>query len=186
MKLLSVFGVAIVTLAATGGLLAHQQEAGQRMSIEMLINDLSSGDGAKRIAASAEIFRRGKAVLPDLKKAGAKQVAPSGATLDTRRLDMVYSVMEGFPPTPPRAVVGYVTDKFGLLVEKGTTADEVQKMAEKYKCTLDGKFNIEFRPSCYFKIGKTQSLEEVVRQVLTNEPKVIKINLNYFERKLVP
>src|SRR5437899_9486901 len=117
MNLMRVFGTAILTLAATGWLAG--QEAGQKMPIENLIGDLSSDDGAKRIAASAEIFRRGKDVLPDLKKAGAKQVAPAGATLDTRRLDMVYSVMEGFPPTPPRVVGGYITDKFGLLVEKG-------------------------------------------------------------------
>lgn len=176
---------AIILTAATGSF-AQQREAGQNMSIEMLVADLTSPDGQKRIVASAEIFRRGKAVLPDLKKVGAKQVAPSGATLDTRRLDMVYSVMEGFPPTPPRAVVGYITDKFGVRGEKGMTANEVQKMAEKYKCTLDGTFNIESQPTCYFRIGKDQSLEEVIRQVLTNEPKVIKINLNYFERKLVP
>ena len=182
MNLMRVFGTAIVILGAIGWVTG--QEAGQKMPIENLIGDLGSDDGAKRIAASAEIFRRGKDVLPDLKKAGAKQVAPGGATLDTRRLDMVYSVMEGFPPTPPRAVGGYMTDKFGLLVEKGTTGDEVQKMSEKYKCTLDGKFNIEHRPSCYFQIGKGQSLEEVIRQVLVNEPKVIKINLNYFMRKL--
>lgn len=180
------FWVFAIILAAATGSFAQQREAGQNVSIEMLVTDLNSPDGQKRIVASAEIFRRGKAVLPDLKKAGARQVAPSGATLDTRRLDMVYSVLEGFPPTPPKAVVGYVTDKFGLLVEKETTADEVQKMAEKYKCTLDGKFNIEFRPSCYFKIGKGQPLEEAIRQVLVNEPKVIKINVNYFERKLVP
>ena len=57
-------------------------------------------------------------------------------------------------------------------------------MAEKYKCTLGGKFNIELQPSCYFQVGKGQALEEVIWQVLTNEPKVIKINLNYFMRKL--
>ena len=90
MQFMSVFGVAIVTLATAGWGFAYQREAGQKMSIETLINDLSSGDGGKRTAASAEIFRRGKAVLPDLKKAGAKQFAPFGASIDgTRRLDIV-------------------------------------------------------------------------------------------------
>jgi len=81
-------------------------------------------------------------------------------------------------------VGGYIPDKFGLLVEKSTTADEIQKMSQKYRCTLDGKFNIELRPSCYFLIGKGQSLEDVIRQILVNEPNVIKINLIYFMRKL--
>ena len=155
------------------------------MPIEPLIAALASADGAKRVAATAEIFRRGKAVLPDLKKAGAKQVAPAGATIDgTRRLDMVYSVLEGFPPNGPRTVAGYNTDAFGVHVEKGTTEQDVLTVCKKYGCTLNGKFNIEFRPSCYFRLGKGQTLEEIIRQVLTNEPKVTTINLNYVERKL--
>ena len=182
MRLISVFGVAVVTLTTAGWMFAHQREAGQKLSIEMLIHDLSSGDGAKRTAASAEIFRRGKGVLPDLKKAGAKRVAPSGASVDgTRRLDMVYSVLEGFPPNPPRARGGYKTDSLGLHVEKGTAEDEIQKMCKKYGCTLIGTFNAEFRPSCYLQIGQGKSLEEVIRQILSSEPKATTINLNYFE-----
>jgi hypothetical protein len=118
MRLLSVFGVTIMTLAATGWLLAGH-EAAQKMSIEMLINDLSSGDGGKRTAATKELFRRGKAVLPDLKKAGAKQVAPTGATLDTKRLDIVYSAIEGFPPNPPDARSDYKSDSFGRMKDEG-------------------------------------------------------------------
>ena len=60
MNLMKLLGVPILTLAVTGGLLAGK-EAGQKMSIEMLINDLSSGDGGKRTAATKELFRRGKA-----------------------------------------------------------------------------------------------------------------------------
>jgi hypothetical protein len=180
MNPMRVFGTAIVILAATGWLVAGR-EAGQKMSIEMLINDLGSGDGAKRTAATKEIFRRGKAVLPDLKKAGAKQVAPAGATLDTKRLDIVYSVIEGFPPNPPNARGGYKTDSFGLHVEKGTTEDEVQKMCKKYGCTLVGKFAPASLPSCYLKIGPGPALEALIQQILSAEPKVTTINLNYFE-----
>jgi hypothetical protein len=180
MRLLSFFGVTIVILAATGWLIAGQ-EAGQKMSIEMLINDLSSGDGAKRTAATKEIFRRGKVVLPDLNKAGAKQVAPAGATLDTKRLDIVYSVIEGFPPNPPNARGGYKTDSFGLHVEKGTTEDEIQKMCKKYGCTLVGKFTPASLPSCYLQIGPGPALEALIQQILSAEPKVTTINLNYFE-----
>ena len=80
--------------------------------------------------------RRGKAILPDLKKAGATQVAPTGATLDTKRLDIEYSAIEGLPPNPPDAGSGYKTDSFGLHVEKGMTEDELQKMCKKYGCML--------------------------------------------------
>ena len=68
MRLLKVVGVGMVMMAASDWLFAQQREAGQKLSIEILINDLSSGDGAKRIAATKEIFRRGKDVLPDFKK----------------------------------------------------------------------------------------------------------------------
>ena len=180
MNLIKLFGITIVTLAATGWMVAGQQ-AVQKMSIEMLINDLSSGDGGKRTAATRELFRRGKAILPDLKKAGATQVAPTGATLDTKRLDIVYSVIEGFPPNPPNARAGYRTDTFGLHVEKGTTADDIQKICQKYQCTLVGKFSTDSRPSCYLKIGPGPALEAVIQQILSAEPKVTTINLNYFE-----
>jgi hypothetical protein len=152
--------------------------------INSLISDLSSEAGAKRVAASAEILRRGKVVLPDLKKAGAKQLAPAGGTLHTRRLDMVYSAMEGFPPDLPGTQVGYLTDAFGLYVEKGTTEEEILAMSKKYGCKLDGKLNLEGRPSIKFGIGKGQSLERVIQQVLANEPKVITINLYYIERTI--
>ena len=88
MNLMKLFGITVLTLAATGWLVACQ-EAAQKMFIEMLINDLSSGDGGKRTAATKELFRRGKDVLPDLKKAGAKQVALTGATLDTKPISRV-------------------------------------------------------------------------------------------------
>ena len=131
MRLISVFCVGFVSFVATGWLAAGQ-EAGQKMSIEMLVNDLNSGDGAKRLAASAEIFRRGKAILPELKKAGAKQIAPVGGTVDgTRRLDLVYSVIEGFPANQANARAGYKTDSFGLHVEKGTLPPTSRRFAKR-------------------------------------------------------
>ncbi len=181
MTLAKWFGMSALILAATAWQVIGQEDV-KKMPIKNLIGDLSSTDGAKRIVATKEIFRRGKEVLPDLKKAGAKQVAPVGASVDgTRRLDMVHSVLEGFPPNPPNARAGYKTNAFGLHVEKGTTAEDIQKICKKYQCTLVGKFNSEFRPSCYLQIGPGQSLEAVIQQILSTEPKVTTINLNYFE-----
>jgi hypothetical protein len=177
------FWLLAIILASATASFAQQQAAEKKVSIETLVADLNSPDGQNRIAASAEIFRRGKDVLPDLKKAGAKQVAPGGGTVDgTRRLDIVYSVLEGFPPNPPKARSGYNTDSFGLHVEKGTTAADIQKICHKYQCTLVGKFSAESRPSCYLKIGPGPTLEAVIQQVLSSEPKVTTINLNYFEK----
>ena len=175
------FSVSVLILAVTGWRAIGQEDV-KKMATENLIGDLSSADGTKRIAATAELFRRGKDVLPDLKKAGAKQVAPFGGSVDgTRRLDMVYSVIEGFPPNAPKARAGYTTNSFGLHVEKGTTEEDIQKICKTYQCTLVGKFNQEFRPSCYLQKGPGQSLADVIQQILTMEPKVTTINLNYFD-----
>jgi len=182
MKTAKWFGMSMLTVAAIGWQAGGQEDT-KKMTTENLIREMSSVDGNARVIATAELFRRGKDVLPDLKKAGARQVAPFGASVDgTRRLDMVYSVLEGFPPNVPTARAGYTTNSFGLHVEKDTAAEVIQKICQKYKCTLVGEFNAEFRPSCYLQIGQGQSLEAVIQQILTTEPKVTTINLNYFEK----
>ena len=94
---------------------------------------------------------------------------------------IVYSILEGFQPNQPKALGGYKTDSFGLHVEKGTTADDVRKICQKYQCTLVGKFITESRPNCYLKIGPGQFLGAVIQQILEAEAKVTTINLNYFE-----
>jgi hypothetical protein len=179
MRLMSFFGFAIVTFVA--GWAFAGGDAARKMSVEMLLADLNSADGGKRVVATKEIFRRGKAILPDLKKAGAKQVAPFGGTIATKRLDIVYSLLEGLPANQPNARAGYKTDSFGLHVEKGTTLEEVQKICQKYSCTIDGKFRDDSTPSCYVQIGPGLTLEVVIQVILSSEPKVTTINLNYFE-----
>lgn len=173
--------LSILILVATA-LLAFGQEDLKKMPTENLIGDLNSPDGTKRVTATSELFRRGLEAMADLKKAGAKQVAPLGASVDgTRRMDIVYSIIQGFPPNQPKARAGFRSNSFGLHVEKGTTAEDIQKICQKHKCTLVGKFNAEFRPSCYVQIGEGQSLERVIQEILSTEPKVTTINLNYFD-----
>ena len=179
MKTARWFGMSMLTVAVIGWQ-AEGQEETKKMTTENLIREMSSADGNARVTATAELFRRGKDVLPDLKKAGAKQVAPFGPS--TRRLDMVYSVFEGFPPNVPTALFGYTTNSFGLHVEKGTTEEDIQKICMKHQCTLVGKFTTEGRPNCYLQIGPGPSLEAVIQQILTTEPKVTTINLNYFDK----
>jgi hypothetical protein len=175
------FTVSVLVLAATGWRASGHEDV-KKMPIESLIGDLSSADGTKRTAATAELFRRGKDVLPGLKKAGAKQVAPFGGSVDgTRRLDMVYSVIEGFPPNPPKARAGYTTNSFGLHVEHGAKEEDIQKICKTHQCTLSGKFTTEGRPNCYLQIAPGKTLEAVIQQILSTEPKVTTINLNVVE-----
>ncbi len=171
--------VSVLIVVATGWRASGQEDA-KKMTVEALIADLADAD--KRVAATAELFRRGNEVLPDLKKAGAKQVAPMGATVGgTKRLDMIYSIIDGFPVNPPDAKGGYKITSFGLHVVKGTTAEELLKICKKHQCTIVGKFDAETQPSCYLEIGQDQSLLVVIQQILSTESKVTTINLNYFE-----
>ena len=172
-----------VLILATTSCRATGQEDLKKMSIRSLVGDLSSADGTKRVVASAELFRRGKDVLPELKNAGAKQLAPFEGSVDgTRRLDMVYSVIEGFPPNAPTYRAGYRTNSFGLHLEKGTTEEDARKIAKTHQCILVGDFTTEGRPNCYLQVGSSGMLEAVIRRILSTEPKVTTINLNAFEK----
>src|SRR5689334_19142717 len=94
----------------------------KQMPTEKLIAELESTDARARLAATSELFRRGKMGLPALKKLGARQVAPVGGTIDnTRRLDMVYSILEEFPPNAAKAFAGYSLNSFGATFVKGAT-----------------------------------------------------------------
>jgi hypothetical protein len=152
--------------------------------VGQLIADLEALDGAARAAASAELLRRGKAVLPDLKAAGAKQVAPFGGTVNgTRRMSVVYSLLEGLPPNEPDAKAGYRTDSFGLHLGGSSTEKDVIEMGKRHGFSLgDYRFRAEGQPQCYVTIDKGKSLAAVITSVLASEPRVITINLNYFEQ----
>ena len=179
---IKLFGIAIVVLATTGTMVSGQEDE-NKMPIETLIGDLGSTDGGKRTAATSEIFLRGKAVLPELKKAGAKQVAPTFEGVGgIRRLDVVYSILEGLPPNQPNALAGYITNSFGLHVEKDTTEEEFQKLCKLHGCTPLGKFDATSNSGCYVQIDQGKSLEGTIRQILSTETKVTTINLNYFDR----
>jgi hypothetical protein len=177
----SKFAVAVL-LAACAGVATAQDDPSKPATVEKLIADLNSADGAVRTAATRELFARGKAVLPDLKKAGAKQITPFGTVDGTRRIDAVYSLIEGLQPNLPRARAGYTSDSFGLHVAAGTTADDVAAMAKKYGFTPAGDFRADTRPNVYVKLAPGKPLEDVLKRILAEEPKATTINLNYVER----
>jgi uncharacterized protein (TIGR03067 family) len=155
-----------------------------KMSVEVLIATFESTDGKERAAATAELFRRGKEVLPTLRKFGAKQIAPTGGTVDgTRRRDIVSSLLEGLPANKPQALAGYRTDSFGLHVDQKTTAADVEAMGKKYGFAILGDFRApaDGNPNCYVRI-RMGSLSEVITRLLSEAPEVTTVNLNYFEK----
>lgn len=148
--------------------------------VKKLIADLSSDSGPKRVAATKALFALGREALEPLKEAGAEQVSPFGVA-DTRRIDMVYSLLDGLKPNPVPPRAGYRTDGFGLRVEPDCTRDELKKMGEKYGFTLAGDYRADGRPSCYVKLAAGKDLVDVLEAILSEEPRVISVNLNYFE-----
>jgi hypothetical protein len=145
-----------------------------------LIADLSSADGPKRIAATKALFDLDGNALEPLKQAGAKQISPLG-TIDTSRLDMVYSLLDGLKPNPPGKLAGYTPNGFGLRVEAGCTRDEVAKMGVKYGFEISGQFTADGVPNCYVTLKAGKVLADVLKAVLAGEEKVVSANLNYFD-----
>jgi hypothetical protein len=174
--------IVVVVLVVCVVVVSGQDDPSKPAPVEKLTADLNSADGEVRTAATRELFARGKAVLPDLKKAGAKQITPFGTIDGTRRIDAVYSLVEGLQPNLPRALAGYTTDSFGLHVAAGTTADDVAAMAKKFGFAPAGDFRADTRPNVYVKLTPVKALQDVLKRILCEEPKVTTINLNYFER----
>ena len=148
--------------------------------VKDLIADLSSADGPKRLAATKALFALDGNALEPLKQAGAKQISPFG-TIDTSRLDMVYSLLDGLKPNPPGKRAGYTPNGLGLRVEAGCTRDEVAKMGVKYGFEISGVFTADGVPNCYVTLKAGKVLADVLKAVLAGEEKVVSANLNYFE-----
>ena len=149
--------------------------------IPQWIADLSAADAPKRLAATQALFQLGPAALEPLRQAGAQQISPFGTTA-TRRLDMIYSLLAGLEANPAGGHAGYTADSFGLHVENGCTAEEITKLGDKYGFTISGSFQPAGRPACYVKLNRGKNLAEVLEAILSDEPRVISANLNYFER----
>lgn len=165
----------LVLTAFTCALSLSAAKGEKMIPVDKLVADLQGEDGMKRVAAPKELFQRGKDVLEGLKKAGAKQITPSG-TIASRRLDVVYSLIEGLSPG------NYVRNSFGLWVEKGTTQEEVLQMGKRHGFTLEGTFRPDGVPNAYVWLNQGKVLADVLRGVLASEPKVVSVNLNYVER----
>lgn len=153
-----------------------EQQATTQPDIAKLIADLSSDNGKVRIAATKTIFALGKDALEPLAKAGAKQITPLGPATG-RRIDMVYSLLDGFKPNPVNVPRGYHAEEFKVIVEKGCTVDEVKKMGERQGFTIPQNFAL----NSHAFLGRGKNLAETIKAILTSEPQVITVNLSYFE-----
>ena len=167
------------------------EAAATQPDISKFITDLSSEDGQVKVAATKAIFALGKDALDPLAKAGAKQISPfrpdltcsmcSLASNITRRIDMVYSLLEGLKPNPVSARKGYELDGFGISVEKDCTQEDVAKIGERHGFTIDENYSSPSgTPSCYVQLKPGKNLADVLKAVLSEEPKVISVNLIYF------
>jgi hypothetical protein len=135
---------------------------------------LESIDGNERTASTAELFRRGRTVVSELEKAGAKPIA----ALRPTRLDVIYSLIAGLKPG------AYMADSFGLHLESEVKQDEVVHIGERYGFTLPETETLRHgsAPTCYVELKPGRELVSVLQDLLSNEPMVITINLNYYER----
>lgn len=142
-------------------------------SVEVLVELLQSEDGATRVAATRELFRRGKAVLPQLRKAGAKPMT----TIRPPRLDVVYSLIQGLNPG------NYRDDSFGIHLESGAKREEVLHMEAEYGFSIPPDFQVRSDkfPSVYVELQPGKNLESVLKNLLASESLIITVNLNYFE-----
>jgi RNA polymerase sigma factor (sigma-70 family) len=145
--------------------------------IEQLIADLDSEDGVVRVAATKELIKRGKDALPDLQRAGARQLGVANAA--PRRLDMVYSLLEGLPDPAPRS--GYRTDRLNIYVTKDCTKEEVAEWGMQFGFT---PFDICYSsqpPHCGALLAEGKTLSDVLQALLMSEPKIVTVQLGYWE-----
>lgn len=155
--------------------------AESQFEVTNLIPHLDADDGEKRAAATQAILHAGTGAIEPLETVGAKQISPFG-TLETRRIDMVYSLIVGLQPNQVGAKAGYKSDGFGIKFEATATKADVVEMGKRYGFVLDGAFTADGQPNCYVKLAKNQDLHAVLKALLAEETSVISVNLAYFEQ----
>lgn len=161
----TLFGVALV--GARAGDMSQQPVAS-------LLRQANGSDPAARLEATRELFRRGRSVVPQLERAGAKPMH----TLSAPRGDVIYSLLSGKlgPAAAP--------DSFGLHVEPNVTATDIARMgaAHGFRLIPQPECRPDQAPSCYVSLLPGRRLADVLRDVLTSEAGVTTVTLNYVER----
>jgi hypothetical protein len=155
--------------------------AAEPRSLAMLITELESADARLRLNATTEIFRRGEAVLPGLEKAGAKLATPTNGDPDTRRLDMIYSLLRGLPAGDAKAPAEFDRDSLSVRFEVGTT----EELALRYEwrdrllfATGEQDRLKTTAPVCELIPCMGERLEDALRDLLCSNYRVVTVSLN--------
>lgn len=146
-----------------------------RMDVAALLRRADGSDPADRLSATRELFRRGPAILPQLERAGAKPMR----TVSPPRGDVIYTLLTG------RLGAGRAApDSFGLHVEANVTESEVRTMgrAHGFQPVAFGQCRPDLSPICYVQLTPGKRLASVLEEILTTEPRVSTVNLNYVAR----
>ena len=117
------------------------------------------------------IFALGDQAVPRLRNAGAKiadHVSP-------HRLDIVYTLIT--KPNPD----GVKKDSFGVTFKKGTERGQIQKLQSKYQLKSERQCDLTSYPNCYLSLQKSESLTQVMKDILSNEKDVETVSFNFFE-----
>jgi hypothetical protein len=150
--------------------------------VKELVADLASADGNKRVAATAQVFAAGSSIVASLADAGAKQITPTCKLAEVRRLDAVYSLLDGLRQD---AVEGYRTDAFLLYVEKDCAIGEVSKIGERCGFTIKAHNGVNDGYCAAFP-EKGKDFAGILKMILSGEPKVVSVQLMYFIAHPVP
>lgn len=144
------------------------------MNTASLLRLANGADPAARLAATRELFRRGPAILPQLKRAGAMPMS----TVSPARGDVIYSLLKG-----PLSTENAASDSFGVHVDRNLSASDVRKMglAHGFRLVPHSECRPDVSPVCYVHLAPGKQLAAVLREIVTSEPGVSTVNLNYVE-----
>lgn len=163
--------------AAVSGLAAMNAVAGDMSgaTVASLLREVNGTNSAARLDATRELFRRGPAVVPQLKRAGANPMA----TISPARGDVIFSLLSG-----DLDLTNAAPATFGLHVEGNVTTKDVERMGRAHGFRLFplAQSRPDQSPACYVQLLPGKRLADVLRDILTTEARVTTVNLNYVER----
>jgi len=123
-----------------------------------LIESLESSSQAARRAASVELFRRGRAVLPDFEMLNPRRIDIRTKT----RTSIVYHLIKGLEPDQ------YKDDEIYLWLTNETDRQEIIRMGRRRGFILkdDDRFGSDGSVSCYVKLLPGKKLATVMKEIL--------------------
>jgi|GEM_PF-1623405 len=162
-----------VSLASASTVAANRSETMSQLSKDQLMSAILGDDPQLRTTASAAILQQGSDAIDTLVERGARPMLG----LTPSRLDVIYSILSG--ETTGR----YKTNSFGIHVLPETTLEALRQIGDRAGFVLPsgstcsaGQF-----PSCYVTVRQDADLWDVMTRLLSTEPAIVSVNLNYIE-----